>query len=71
MKQLSINQCLQVEGAGILGWIVPCVAGFIFGGPAGVMVVASTYIATKGVDNLEHLYTHNEVPSMGHVIYGH
>ncbi len=71
MIRLHYSECLAVNGCGILGWIVPCAVGFIFGGPAGAMVVAATFIATKGVDNLEHLGTTGQIPSLGHSLFGH
>lgn len=74
MKQsmvcLTDWQVKQVSGAGWASWIIPVVSGFIFGGPAGVAVVAGTYIATKGIDNLEHLHKHGDVPTLGEMLNG-
>lgn len=64
MKELNLDEVLEVSGSGLLGWIVPVAVGFIFGGPAGVVAVIGTYVATRGVNNFEHLVTHHQIPSV-------
>lgn len=64
MIELDKEMLVYVEGAGWASFILPVVSGFIFGGPVGVVAVAATFVATKGIDNLEHLHKHNEIPTL-------
>lgn len=68
MKLLNQTEIDLVAGAGWASWIIPVVSGFIFGGPAGVVAVAGTYIATKGIDNLEHLHKHGDIPTLDQMV---
>jgi len=67
MRQLSIDELNKISGQGIAKFIIPVVAGFIFGGPAGALAVAGTFVATTGIDNLEYLHKNDTVPTVGEI----
>lgn len=70
MIELSYRECELVEGGAWAAWIIPLAIGLVTGGPVGGLAVVATFIATKGVDNLEHLHHHGSTPSMGDM-FGH
>jgi hypothetical protein len=67
MRELNQIEMNEVNGAGWLKFLLPIAIGFVCGGPAGALAVASTIIATTGVENLEHLYDHNQIRSFDEI----
>jgi hypothetical protein len=70
MRYLKSIEIKLANGAGWGSWIVPLCAGFIFGGPGGVVLVATTFVANQGIKNLDYLDKHGQPPSIDWMING-
>jgi hypothetical protein len=70
MKLLNQMEIDLIKGAGWGSWIIPICAGFIFGGPGGVVLVATTYVANQGIKNLDYLDKHGQPPPIDWIING-
>lgn len=68
IRELTSDELMAVNGAGWLKFVFPVVVGFVWGGPPGALAVVAGIVATTGVSNIEHLYAHNEIPSINQIV---
>lgn len=68
IRELTSDEVEAVNGGGWLKFAFPVVVGFVWGGPAGALAVVAGIVATTGVSNIEHLYAHNEIPSINQIV---
>lgn len=68
MIQLTQKELEIIYGAGWASYLVPILVGVVTGGPIGAAVAVGGVIANAGVDNLQHVYRHHEIPTIGQMI---